>query len=93
MAMMKPTPPPLLTLDRVHGLVIDTVAVQLDQDFRRISAEDLFSDLGADSLDEVELMMAFEDEFRIDINDEAFASVHTIGDAAQYIFDQIVALQ
>ncbi|MBC7703155.1 MAG: acyl carrier protein [Rhodoferax sp.] len=90
---MKPTPPALLTLEQVRSRVIATVAEQLGITQAVLLNDSVFADLGADSLDEVELMMAFEDEFRIDINDEAFASVHTIGDAAQYIFDQIVALQ
>jgi acyl carrier protein len=42
-------------------------------------------DLGADSLDVVELVMAFEDEFGIDIPDEEVGSIKTVGNAVEYI--------
>ncbi len=42
-------------------------------------------DLGADSLDLVELVMAFEDEFSIDIPDEEVGVIKTVGDAVKYI--------
>lgn len=79
----------LLTIEQVRSRVIATVAEQLGITQAVIRDDSVFADLGADSLDEVELMMAFEDEFRIAINDEAFASVHTIGDAVAFIFEVI----
>lgn len=42
-------------------------------------------DLGADSLDTVELVMALEEEFGVDIPDEEVNSIKTVGDAAEYI--------
>ena len=42
-------------------------------------------DLGADSLDTVELVMAFEDEFEIEIPDEDAEQMQTVGDAIQYL--------
>ena len=44
-------------------------------------------DLGADSLDTVELVMAFEEEFGLDIPDEAAEQMRTVGDAIQYLKD------
>ncbi len=44
-----------------------------------------FEDLGADSLDTVELVMAFEEEFGIEIPDDAAESIVTVGDAVKYI--------
>ena len=43
------------------------------------------NDLGADSLDQVELVMLFEDEFKLDIPDEDAEKIQTIGDAVKYI--------
>ena len=48
----------------------------------------LVDDLGADSLDVVELVMAFEDEFEVTIPDTAFEHIKTVGDAATYILEQ-----
>lgn len=50
-----------------------------------ITAETRFSDLGGDSLDTVELVMEFEEEFDISIPDEAAEKIQTIGDAVRYI--------
>jgi acyl carrier protein len=46
---------------------------------------DFTEDLGADSLDAVELVMAFEDAFSIEISDETAAQLRTVGDVASYI--------
>ena len=46
-------------------------------------------DLGADSLDQVELIMAFEDEFDIEIPDEATDLIKTVGDAIKYIESKV----
>ncbi|MDX1918401.1 MAG: acyl carrier protein [Candidatus Caenarcaniphilales bacterium] len=46
------------------------------------------NDLGADSLDIVELVMAFEDEFHVEIPDEDAEKLSTVGDAATYLLDR-----
>jgi len=69
-------------LDRVVGIVSDQMGVDKEQ----ISLETSFvNDLGADSLDQVELVMLFEDEFKLDIPDEEAEKIQTIGDAVKYI--------
>jgi acyl carrier protein len=45
----------------------------------------LLEDLGADSIDLVDLVMTFEDEFDIEISDEALESIKTVGDIVKYI--------
>jgi acyl carrier protein len=50
-----------------------------------IPAAKFIEDLGADSLDTVELVMAFEEEFDIEIPDEDAEKITTVGDAVQYI--------
>ena len=48
-------------------------------------------DLGADSLDPVELIMAFEKEFEVSIPDEQAEKIQTVGDAVKYLEDQLAA--
>ena len=66
--------------------VLDIISRQFDVDKTTLSpATDLINDLHADSLDLVELIMAFEDEFGLTVPDEVALSVKTIGDALVYI--------
>lgn len=66
--------------------VADIIAEQLGIDAAGITENDAFIDtLGADSLDLVELIMAFEDEFSLSISDEEAESIRTVGDAVAYI--------
>ena len=66
--------------------VYSNIGEQFDVDVATLSPEtDLVNDLHADSLDLVELIMAFEDEFEISIPDEVALSVKTLGDAVEYI--------
>lgn len=66
--------------------VIDIVAEQLGVDKDKISPETSFvNDLGADSLDTVELVMELEEEFDIDIPDDAAEKIQTVGQAIDYI--------
>lgn len=58
-------------------LGIDSVKVKLESDFGK--------ELGADSLDVVELVMAIEDEFEIEIEDQAASQIATVQDALNYI--------
>lgn len=70
----------------VEQRVIDKIVKELDVDADAITMEASFiEDLGADSLDTVELIMAFEDEFDIQIPDEDAEKIGTVGAAVEYI--------
>lgn len=62
------------------------LAEQLDVEEETLTAEtDIARDLGADSLDVVELLMSIEDEFEVEIPDEEIENIKTIGDLTDYI--------
>lgn len=66
--------------------VTDIVSEQLGVDKDKISAETSFvTDLGADSLDTVELVMELEEEFDINIPDDAAEKIQTVGQAVEFI--------
>ena len=68
--------------ERVVDLIVDQLGVSQDQ----VTTEAAFvDDLGADSLDTVELVMAFEEEFGIDIPDEDAEKMSTVSDAVKYL--------
>ena len=67
---------------RVRELVVEQLGVSLDQVTAQASFVD---DLGADSLDTVELVMAFEEEFGLDIPDEDAEKMSTVSDAIKYL--------
>ncbi len=70
----------------VEDRVIDIVAEQLGVDKEKVSAETSFvNDLGADSLDTVELVMELEEEFDINIPDDAAEKIQTVGQAIEFI--------
>ncbi|NIP85849.1 MAG: acyl carrier protein [Planctomycetales bacterium] len=74
----------------VQERVIDIVAEQLGADKEKITADTHFvNDLGADSLDTVELVMELEEEFDINIPDEAAEKIQTIGEAVKHIEESI----
>jgi acyl carrier protein len=67
---------------RVKDIIVEQLGVEEDE----VSAEASFiDDLGADSLDTVELVMAFEEEFNIGIPDEDAEGISTVQDAIDYI--------
>jgi acyl carrier protein len=67
---------------KVKEIIINELGVDAD----KVTDEASFvEDLGADSLDTVELVMAFEEEFGIDIPDEEAEQMRTVGDAVKYI--------
>ena len=68
--------------DRVKKIVIEHLGVEAAQ---ANEGAKFIDDLGADSLDTVELVMAFEEEFGIEIPDDAAESIVTVGDAVKYI--------
>jgi len=66
--------------------VVEIVAEQMGVDKAQITRETSFvNDLGADSLDTVELVMEFEDEFDISIPDEDAEKIQTVGQAIDYV--------
>ena len=70
--------------------IIELIVEQLDADSDSISDDDSFmDDLGADSLDTVELIMAFEEEFGIEIPDEDAENIRTVGDVLKYLEDKL----
>jgi acyl carrier protein len=66
--------------------VIDIVAEQLGVDKEKVKRETSFvNDLGADSLDTVELVMELEEEFNVNIPDDAAEKIETVGQAIDFI--------
>lgn len=70
------------TLERVKKVTVEELSVKEEEVVESASFQE---DLGADSLDVVELVMAFEDEFGIDIPDEEVGDIKTVGAAVSYI--------
>ena len=70
------------TADRVKKIVVEHLGVEQDKVTEDASFID---DLGADSLDIVELVMAFEEEFGVEIPDDAAEKISTVKDAIEYI--------
>lgn len=70
------------TLERVRKVVVDRLKVNDDE---VAGGASFIEDLGADSLDVVELVMAFEEEFDIEIPDEDSEKIQTVGQAVEYI--------
>jgi acyl carrier protein len=71
--------------DRVKDIIVEQLGVNADQ----VTPEAKFvEDLGADSLDTVELVMAFEEEFDIEVPDEDAEKLQSVGDVIKFINDQ-----
>ncbi len=68
--------------DKVKELIVDQLGVEPEEVTEQASFVD---DLGADSLDIVELVMAFEENFGLEIPDEDAEKIRTVGDAVSYI--------
>ena len=70
-----------LEFEKMKTIIVE----QLGVDPSEVTPDASFADdLGADSLDLVELVMAMEDEFGLEISDEDVEKIHTVGDAVQY---------
>ncbi len=70
--------------DKVQGIIVEQLGVEASE----VTSEASFTDdLGADSLDIVELVMALEEEFGIEIPDEDSEKIGTVQDAVKYIED------
>jgi acyl carrier protein len=72
----------------VENKVKEIIAEQLDVSLDELKMEASFiDDLGADSLDIVELVMAMEEEFDIEISDDQAEKIRSVGDAVKYVQD------
>jgi len=69
--------------EKVYGIVAEQLQVPIDK--VKAPNTSFIEDLAADSLDIVELVMEFEDEFKITIPDEDYEKIKTVGDAVKYI--------
>src|ERR1700740_2628141 len=72
--------------EKVKDIIVEELGVERD---KLTSDASFMEDLGADSLDTVELVMAFEKEFDIDIPDEEAEKLRTVGDALKYLHEKI----
>ncbi len=71
-----------MTIDKIKKILADT----LDVTDEELSADtNIATDLGADSLDVVEILMSIEDEFDIEIPDSEIENIRTVGELADYI--------
>ena len=68
--------------ERVKGIVVEHLGVEED---KVVASASFIDDLGADSLDTVELVMAFEEEFGSEISDSEAEKILTVGDAIKFI--------
>ena len=75
------------TLDKVRGIISEQLGTDLDA----VAADSKFVDLGADSLDTVEIMMALEEQFEITLDEEGAEKIGTVQEAADMIQAQIDA--
>jgi acyl carrier protein len=77
-------------VEDILGKVIDIVAEELAVDRDEVTEDSSFiEDLGADSLDVVELVMAFEEEFDVEIPDEDAENIRTVEDAVSYLEESL----
>ena len=71
-----------MIFDKVKSIIVD----QLDVDDDKVTLNaNIQDDLGADSLDIVDLVMSFEDEFDLEIPDDQVENIKTVGDVVKYI--------
>lgn len=73
-----------MVFDKVKDIIVDQLGVDEDKVTMKAS---IAEDLGADSLDVVDLVMSLEEEFDMEIPDEAVEDIKTVGDVVKYIED------
>lgn len=79
-----------MTIQELSTKVRECIAYKLDMHLSQVTEEDdLVADLGADSLDTVEVIMAVEDEFEVEILDTDAARLHTVGDYVNFVAGKI----
>ncbi len=74
--------------DRIAELIVEQLGVSRD---KVVPEASFIDDLGADSLDIVELLMAMEEEFDVEIPDDDAEKIQTIGDAVSYLKEKLAA--
>ncbi len=67
--------------EKIQGMIAEQLGVEVAE----VKLETSFEDLDADSLDIVELVMALEEEFELEISDEEVEKIKTVGDVVKYI--------
>ncbi len=79
----------MATAEEIRSKVVDTIAKAFKLEPSQVTDEKSFTeDLGADSLEQVELVMNLEEEFGIDITDEDAEKIRTVGDAVRFITER-----
>ena len=73
-------------VEKVKDIIVEELGVERE---KLTDGASFMEDLGADSLDTVELVMAFEKEFDIDIPDEEAEKLRTVGDALRYLQEKM----
>lgn len=72
--------------DKIKEIIVEQLGVKPEE---VVSEASFVDDLGADSLDTVELVMAFEEEFGTEIPDEDAEKIQTVGDAVKYVEEKL----
>ena len=72
--------------EKVKDIIVEELGVERD---KLVEDASFMEDLGADSLDTVALVMAFEKEFDLDIPDEEAEKLRTVGDAMKYLHEKV----
>ena len=75
-----------MVFDKVKKIIVDQLDVEEDKVTEAASSTD---DLGADSLDVVDLVMSFEEEFDIEIPDDQVEKIKTVGDIVKFIEEKV----
>jgi len=73
------------TENKVKDIIADQLEVAVD----KLAMETTFEDIDADSLDIVELVMALEEEFDLEISDQEIENINTVGDVVKYIESKV----
>ena len=75
-----------MVFDKVKEIIVEQLDVDAD---KVVTGANIQDDLGADSLDVVDLVMSLEEEFDIEIPDEAVENIKTVGDIVKYIEENV----
>lgn len=70
---------------KVKGIIADQLEVAAD----KLTMDTTFEDIDADSLDIVELVMALEEEFELEISDQEIENIKTVGDVVRYLESRV----
>jgi len=79
-------------MSEIQTRIVKVICEQLDVEAEKVTIEaDFIEDLGADSLDTVELVMAFEEEFDLEIPDDVAEKIRTVKDVIALVSDKVAA--